>query len=695
MAKQWFKKETHALIESYPSHYAIFQSFTSHVNSVTKNQYFPAETDDKNWDGGCFYEFVMKMSSHEKRAFKLLINNQGITTNYLYKLRKEGMGAEKAEIVFVASAYAQKQPLNKFIEKYIDFANHFAVDHKCRIIGLEQCQDALKKIGLSLEVDSTNKVQTSLFNDEITEHTTGSYRRHSLIETIGSAIENPNHKGGHIVVRGDAGAGKTSLLAHVAQNYLENKNYHCICFFIKFGDWTSKTVNFIDSIYQQLEELSCFDLSNLDNPNTINEEGYGLCINKLFNAISLQICEHSGRPLVVVIDALDEISENDPSNREFTNLFYIPAKLPKNIYFVVSSRNNKKQNYNELLKQVSLDENNPQQKLDIRRFIEWAVEHDKKISALLNSTKVDKQTIVDLLCLKSEYRFVYLHFVFLEMRSLDPGKAARNIDHYVKNLPQGIDNYYQHQYNRLSGNSLHKKIALAGITAFYPRISLERLTEFITLNKIETHEFINRWEKELKLLASNMIDGYVFYKFSHHSFYEFMRERARKLNEDEAYADFFRKFSEKITAEVQINEQDSSVSYNTFPQTEMRREALRLILTSLLKSRRVAELKTLFDYLTNVTFCTELISLLENGDRYLIYKAVEAFDLVKKFDLNDKTELALLSDRTANQFVKRIATFEDDATIKMENFSNIAKEIDKSIFIEKCYEQRETIMESM
>lgn len=267
-------------------------------------------------------------------------------------------------------------------------------------------------------------IHVDLFRHQIERLSTNFFERKYIFQEIDIFLNKNNC--GFITVRGEAGAGKSAILANAVQKYKNSEKLYCVYFFISTGSGFNDTVNFIESLYKQLDRI--YDLSSLKESysnlsNATGHSRYGYFLKELIETVAIQ----KEKKLLIIVDALDEIFGNDPTKvRSETNLLYIPKELPQNVFFLISSRNSRQQNYKGAILELSLEKDQLHQQQDIRGYIKKQTERED-VKKWIQKNKLATEAFIELLCEKCEYRFIYLFHVFQDISEFDKDSLPNGI----------------------------------------------------------------------------------------------------------------------------------------------------------------------------------------------------------------------------------------------------------------------------
>ncbi|MFM6530450.1 MAG: P-loop NTPase fold protein, partial [Dolichospermum sp.] len=150
-----------------------------------------------------------------------------------------------------------------------------------------------------------------------------------------------DNKSGYFTILGDAGMGKSAITAKYIVDHPGT-----ICFFNIRANGTNRPDQFLQSIRQQL--VNRFKLQNAENDN----------LATLLTNASKQLSD--SEKLVIVIDALDEVDQEDHGN-----LLNLPMYLPEKVYIILTRRP-----YNSNDKRLTLSPNTNYTELDLREYQE-------------------------------------------------------------------------------------------------------------------------------------------------------------------------------------------------------------------------------------------------------------------------------------------------------------------------------------
>jgi len=168
------------------------------------------------------------------------------------------------------------------------------------------------------------------FKDKLVEHFRG---RAETLETIQDYL-NDSARSNTLSLLGESGSGKSSVMAKVVQNFIENRDLNNTVVTYRFLGITSNSSNVISlmqSVAGQVAREFNTELKDLagDGNEKALHEIYGM--TEVFKkSLALATAE---KPVVIFLDALDQLSDTDNA----TQLNWLPKELPEHVKVVVSS----------------------------------------------------------------------------------------------------------------------------------------------------------------------------------------------------------------------------------------------------------------------------------------------------------------------------------------------------------------------
>lgn len=270
--------------------------------------------------------------------------------------------------------------------------------------------------------DSAAAGARTLINDRAATFTGRQYLCHHIDEIVGA----PDFASGYLLIIGEPGIGKTSLLAHLIseRRYL----YH----FNNRRQGITSAQAFLDSVCGQI--ASRYSLGSALPPHSSPTSA-------VLSDLLQKAAQDTGTttPLVIAVDALDE---SDPAS-DGANRLLLPPVLPPNVYFLVTTRPQASYQFSvDHRRTITIADDDPHNLQDIRSYIErelagpFHVDFFKRIAAW----RVTEPAFVDTLARKSQGNFMYIVHMLASVRlSRLTAEAMENIEQ----LPEGLSDYYR------------------------------------------------------------------------------------------------------------------------------------------------------------------------------------------------------------------------------------------------------------
>ncbi len=341
---------------------------------------------------------------------------------------------------------------------------------------------------------------------------------------------------GYFTVIGDAGMGKSAIAAKFILNY------KCPCYFNIFAEGRNKPEQFLASIRQQL--IKRYSLQNADKAD----------LPTLLQKASEKLTP--GQRLVIVVDALDEVKQEENSN-----LLDLPQSLPNGVYFLLTRRH-----YNQETKRLTLSPDTPGDELDLTQddYTNLSQEDIKEyIHLFLNMSKselkqwiqqlyqnqaknnegiilnqeiialsewiqkqnpqIEQKTFIEQLAEKSQNNFMYLRYV---LPAIATGKYN---DLNLTGLPQGLEEYYRKHWERMymddDDQDMNVKI-LYILVVRGDKISSNMIADILDQDIFPVENILAQWVEYVTPKKIQEADEEkTYYSIYHRSFLEFLQKQ--------------------------------------------------------------------------------------------------------------------------------------------------------------------------
>ncbi|MFC1782622.1 hypothetical protein ACFL02_03435 [Planctomycetota bacterium] len=346
------------------------------------------------------------------------------------------------------------------------------------------------------------------FESFISDRTTDFVGRDFIFKQIDKYIADSNFPSGYIIIRGDPGIGKSSLMAQL----INTKGYIVHHFNIALQSINTPQL-FLGNICARL--IGLYQL-----PYNILPKGYyenGSFFNSIIGQISEILDAHN--PLVIIIDALDEVKY--PQELGISNPLYLPFSLPNDIYIVMTVRNKyeftfQSTNVRELLLEPKSEEN----KKDIREYIECCLSKEG-VKNWMKNHGIDNNNFVDLMWQKSEGNFMYLRHV---IPAIERGRFSKGT---MNELPQGLLAYYRSHWTQMQKYDFERfericQPVVCVLAAAQEAVSVDQISEWTKLEQVQVQNVFKEWLEFLHLESGPKSEKQ--YRIYHSAFREFLQE---------------------------------------------------------------------------------------------------------------------------------------------------------------------------
>ena len=355
------------------------------------------------------------------------------------------------------------------------------------------------------------QVRSTEFRTLIEERTKNFVGRGFIFNAIEEALKDPTFPSGYIVIRGEPGIGKTALLGEIV------KRWNCIHHFNISTQNIRSSRDFLSNICAQL--IIRYELPySILPPHATLDSGF------LVKLLAEASTKSSPDQILVLVDALDEA--DTASLPPDANCLYLPASLPPDVFFVVSSREEHDQRlFVDRERGIYLRENDPQNQQDVETYIVQFIASDRELmNQKIADWGVAEKDFIEILKANSEGNFMYIVYVLADIRN---GTLAKTSTENIRQLPRGLKSYYQRHWRLMRAHEPERferyyEPVVCQLAVVREPVSLAQLEEWTHLPRARISEVLGSWRQFLNEDAPEK--GESLFRLYHASFQDFLRE---------------------------------------------------------------------------------------------------------------------------------------------------------------------------
>jgi hypothetical protein len=398
--------------------------------------------------------------------------------------------------------------LDEKVKRYLDIVKEFfQADQGATIVTGDIVFQTFAQTPMLL----SNHIRLREFQTLINERTRKFVGRDFVFKAINDLLKSPNFPSGYIVISGEPGIGKTTLLAQLVKlrGYVHHFN---IC-----TQNIRSTQDFLANLCAQL--VVRYELEHFMLPSEATQDSGFL--SRLLSEVAEK---ERDQPVIILVDALDEAE--DIGLAPGANRLYLPPALPDGVFFVVTTR--PKVDYRLFVdrrKDIYLRDEDPCNLQDVRLYIQdFLKEHWAPMALRVEQWGLEEEEFVDVITEKSEGNFMYLVYVLGDIR--DGRLTATNIDD-IRNLPQGLQDYYQHHWRSMRAPDPDRfdkyyEAVVCILAAVREPVTISQVVEWTKLSPVRVKEVIGEWREFLNV--HEVKQGESLYRVYHTSFQDFLQE---------------------------------------------------------------------------------------------------------------------------------------------------------------------------
>lgn len=360
--------------------------------------------------------------------------------------------------------------------------------------------------GGDIHVHTTQNPSTvgSQFQALIQDKTEGFVGREYVFDAFQAFLEeNPK---GYFTIIGDPGMGKSAILA----KYVQDNG--CIAHFNVQLQGPNRADQFLESVCKQL--IARYQLPYDPLPSNATRDGEFL--GQLLDEAAQR---RNGKPVVIAIDALDEV---DSGSYRDANILYLPLYLPDGVYFIMTRRRGVEVPFTTYAPVQIFDllEYQVDSQRDVRVYIQNRVDGSEKLRQRIDERQETTLIFTDKIVDKSENNFMYLRYV---LQDIEKGFYK---DLSLESFPQGLQGYYDFHWRRMgmTTNPLpDAKIKIVYILGEVKQaVSRQQICDFSGEDTPIVQTVLNEWEQFLHELLKDNQKRYSVY---HASFRDFLHRK--------------------------------------------------------------------------------------------------------------------------------------------------------------------------
>jgi tetratricopeptide (TPR) repeat protein len=269
------------------------------------------------------------------------------------------------------------------------------------------------------------------FNDLLQKATRWFNGRGPLFQRVADFLQ--QHSRGYFRIIADAGLGKTAIAAELT------KRYGASAFFLSATVGRTRPEHALNSISAQL-------IVRYSLPHNYLPAQAGESSDMLYRLLDESTARPEHRPVVVVIDALDEAEPTPPGH----NWLHLPEDLPERTYIILTHRPGEYQlrvDASLPVEDLTITWDDPLQQADIEGYLRRQSKRPEIHQALEEAEpQISADRFVTTLREASQGNFMYLYYVLEDIAQRKADYAPLRLD----KLPQGLTGYYDQFWTRMA-----------------------------------------------------------------------------------------------------------------------------------------------------------------------------------------------------------------------------------------------------
>lgn len=351
------------------------------------------------------------------------------------------------------------------------------------------------------------------FQTLVNERTRNFIGREFIFDAIDRLLEKgTDFPSGYIVISGEPGIGKTSLMAQL----VKEKGY--VHHFNIAAQNIRSVRDFLANLCAQLIVRYGLDHPILPEEAT-KDSGF---LSQLF---AESVNKADGKQVVVLVDALDEAEHIGTLTA--VNRLYLPPVLPEGVFVVITTR--PQTDYCLAVdnrEDIYLKDTDPRNMDDVIHYIRsYLASYQDAMVTRLAAWQMSEEEFVTEIAAKSQGNFMYVFHVLRDIRDC---KLTKTEVGDVRRLPQGLRGYYQHHWRKMKlrypelFESTYEPVLCLLATVREP-VSLHQIAEWSKHPLTQVRAVVLEWQEFLNIEETPQ--GETLFRVYHTSFQDFLKEQ--------------------------------------------------------------------------------------------------------------------------------------------------------------------------
>ncbi|MFF3333976.1 AAA family ATPase [Streptomyces sp. NPDC002888] len=344
----------------------------------------------------------------------------------------------------------------------------------------------------------------------VLDHTRAFVGRDFVFQAVDQLVADPGFRSGYILIRGEPGIGKTSLLSQLVRT----RGY--VHHFNMAQGRVDSTRAFLANVCAQL--IIRYELDHTFLPPEATTDSAFL--SRLLAEASAKAGDQA---VVVLIDALDEAEDETLAPR--ANRLFLPKVLPDNVFFVLTSR--EQIGYQLVVNRredIYLRDDDPRNLDDVRTYVSHYLATHPDMAPRVAASGLSAEEFLEIITDKSQGNFMYLVFVLDDIRT---GRIVVETMDDVRNLPTGLLAYYDQHWKAMRAHdtarfeSVYEPVLRILATVREP-VALPAVEEWTGVEPARIRDVLRDWRPFLN--ETHTEAGEPLYRVYHTSFQDFLAE---------------------------------------------------------------------------------------------------------------------------------------------------------------------------